>query len=64
MGIIVDKLRNIKDEIYNLNEIIKKNTDFEIEIIDSYTLMILYLISKINEEIDDIMYEIKYIKNS
>ena len=58
------QIRKDKSNLRKINKIIKKYIDFESEMIDSDSLSILQLISKIDEDLTDIIYEIKDIKNS
>lgn len=61
---IKNKIRKDKIMLRKINKIIKKYIDIEDEIIDSDSLLILHLISKIDEDLTDIIYEINDIKNS
>lgn len=61
---IIEKIRKDKKRLRKISKIIKKYIDFKNEIIDSEILIILYLISKIDEDLTDIIYEINDIKNS
>ena len=61
---IKNKIRNDKKYLRRINKMIIKYIDLENEMIDSDTLLILQLISKIDEDLTDIIYEINDIKNS
>ena len=61
---IIEKIRNNKRYLKKLYKLIKKNTDMEAEIIDSESLQMLSLVSRIEEELTDIIYMIFDIKNS
>ena len=62
--IIIDKLRKNKRYLKKVSKLIKKNTDMESEMIDADSLQILSLISRIDEELTDIIYLILDSKNS
>lgn len=61
---IINKLRVSKRKLQELYNIVKKNTDIDSEMIDSNTLLMLQLISRISEEITDIIYIVLDNKNS
>lgn len=52
---IIKKLRKNKRNLFKLYKLIKKNIDIEAEMIDSDSLQTLSLISKIDEELIDII---------
>ena len=60
---IINKIRKDKQYLKRLYNIIKKYIDIESEMIDSETLLQLELISKIDEDLTDIIYDILDIKN-
>lgn len=62
--IIIDKLRRNKRYLNKVSKLVKKNTDMEREMIDADSLQILSLISRIDEELTDIIYLILDSKNS
>ena len=62
--IIIDKLRRNKRYLNKVSKLVKKNTDMESEMIDADSLQILSLISRIDEELTDIIYLILDNKNS
>ena len=62
--IIIDKLRRNKRYLNKVSKLVKKNTDMESEMIDADSLQILSLISRIDEELTDIIYLILDSKNS
>ena len=62
--IIIDKLRKNKRYLNKVSKLVKKNTDMESEMIDADSLQILSLISRIDEELTDIIYLILDSKNS
>ena len=59
---IINRLRVNKKRLLRLYKIVKK--DIDIEMIDSNSLEMLKIISKINEEFTDIIYLILDDKNS
>ena len=61
---IIQKIRESKREIKKLYKLVKKDIDTELEMIDSDDLQKLSIISKINEELTDIIYMILDNKNS
>lgn len=61
---IIKKLRTNKRSLFRLYKLVKKNIDMEAEMIDSEALQILSIISKIDEELTDIIYLILNEKNS
>ena len=61
---IIQRIRENKRKIYKLYKLVKKNIDMEAEIVDSTSLQILSMISKIDEELTDIIYLILNSKNS
>ena len=61
---IIQKIKGNKRRIYKLCKLVKKNIDMDAEMIDSTDLQILSLISKIDEELTDIIYMILDSKNS
>lgn len=61
---IIKRLRKNKRYLFRLYKLIKKNVDIETEMVDSDSLQTLSLISKIDEELTDIIYLILNNKNS
>lgn len=61
---IINKLRLSKRRLHNLYKIMKSEIDMDEEIIDSISLKKLGMISKIDEELTDIIYIILDNKNS
>ena len=61
---VIDKLRKNKRYLNKVSKLVKKNTDMESEMIDADSLQILSLISRIDEELTDIIYLILDSKNS
>ena len=61
---IINKLRKNKRYLNKISKLVKKNTDMESEMIDADSLQILSLISRIDEELTDIIYLILDSKNS
>lgn len=61
---IINKLRKDKKILRRLFKIIKNYIDTKSDMIDSETLLQLELISKIDEDLTDIIYDILDIKNS
>ena len=61
---IILKLRKNKRRLLSLYKMIKKYIDIDAEMIDSDSLQILSIISKIDEELTDIIYIILNNKNS
>ena len=61
---IIKKIRVNKKRLLKLYKLIKDNVDFEKEMVDSDTLLMLQTISKIDEELTDIIYIILYNENS
>ena len=62
--IVISKLRRNKRYLNKVSKLVKKNTDMESEMIDADSLQILSLISRIDEELTDIIYLILDSKNS
>lgn len=62
--IVISKLRKNKKYLNKISKLVKKNTDMESEMIDADSLQILSLISRIDEELTDIIYLILDSKNS
>ena len=62
--IVIKRLRKNKNELLKLYNLIKKNIDMEAEMVDSDSLQMLSLVSKINEELTDIIYILLDNKNS
>ena len=62
--IVISKLRKNKRYLNKISKLVKKNTDMESEMIDADSLQILSLISRIDEELTDIIYLILDSKNS
>lgn len=60
---IILKLRKNKRRLLSLYKMIKKYIDIDAEMIDSDSLQILSIISKIDEELTDIIYIILNNKN-
>ena len=63
-GRVINKLRRNKRYLNKVSKLVKKNTDMESEMIDADSLQILSLISRIDEELTDIIYLILDNKNS
>ena len=61
---IINRLRVNKKRLLRLYKIVKKEIDIDAEMIDSNSLEILKIISKIDEELTDIIYLILDDKNS
>ena len=61
---MIKKIRLSKRRLYNLYKMIKREIDTEAEMIDSDSLKKLSIISKIDEELTDIIYMILNGKNS
>ena len=61
---VINKLRKNKRYLNKISKLVKKNTDMESEMIDADSLQILSLISRIDEELTDIIYLILDSKNS
>lgn len=61
---IIEKIRVNKRRLSKIYNLIKKNTDTEARMIDSDTLLMFQIISKIDEELTDIIYMILDSKNS
>ena len=61
---IINKLRLSKRRLHSLYKIMKSEIDMDEEIIDSISLKKLSMISKIDEELTDIIYIILDNKNS
>ena len=61
---IINRLRVNKKRLLRLYKIVKKEIDIDAEMIDSNSLEILKIISKIDEELTDIIYIILDDKNS
>ena len=61
---IINKLRNSKMNLQRLYNSVKKYVDVDSEMINSDDLLMLQLISKISEELTDIIYIILDNKNS
>ena len=61
---VINKLRKNKRYLNKVSKLVKKNTDMEREMIDADSLQILSLISRIDEELTDIIYLILDSKNS
>ena len=62
--IVIKRLRKNKSELLKLYKLIKKNIDMETEMVDSDSLQMLSLVSKIDEELTDIIYILLDNKNS
>ena len=62
--IVIKRLRKNKSELLKLYKLIKKNIDIETEMVDSNSLQMLSLVSKIDEELTDIIYILLDNKNS
>ena len=62
--IVIKRLRKNKSELLKLYKLIKKNIDTETEMADSDSLQMLSLVSKIDEELTDIIYILLDNKNS
>ena len=60
---IIKRLRVNKKRLLRLYKIVKKDIDIELEMIDSNSLEMLEIISKIDEELTDIIYLIIDNKN-
>lgn len=61
---IINKLRLSKKRLNTLYKKIKREIDIEAEMIDSESLQKLSIVSKIDEELTDIIYIILNNKNS
>lgn len=61
---IIRRIRVNKRRLFKLYKIVKSNIDIESEMVDSESLLILEMISKINEELTDIIYMILDNKKS
>ena len=61
---IINRLRVNKKRLLRLYKIVKKEIDIDTEMIDSTSLEMLKIISKIDEELTDIIYLILDDKNS
>ena len=61
---VINRLRKNKRYLNKVSKLVKKNTDMESEMIDADSLQILSLISRIDEELTDIIYLILDSKNS
>jgi len=55
---IIRSLRYDKNKLHKLYNLIKSEIDFDVEMVDSKALLILSIISKINEDLEDIIYNI------
>ncbi len=64
MEAVIIKLRKNKKLLRRLLKLIKSEVDIEAEMIDSNTLKMMQIISKIDEETTDIIYMILDHKNS
>ena len=62
--IVIKRLKKNKSELLKLYKLIKKNIDMETEMVDSDSLQMLSLVSKIDEELTDIIYILLDNKNS
>ena len=61
---IINRLKVNKKRLLRLYKIVKKEIDIDAEMIDSNSLEMLKIISKIDEELTDIIYLILDDKNS
>lgn len=61
---IINKLRVSKRNLQRLYNNVKKYIDVDSEMVDSDSLLMLQLISKISEELTDVIYMILDSKNS
>ena len=61
---IINRLKVNKKRLLRLYKIVKKEIDIDAEMIDSNSLEMLKIISKIDEELTDIIYIILDDKNS
>ena len=61
---IIRRIRVNKKRLFKLYRIVKSNIDMEFEMVDSESLQILEIISKIDEELTDIIYMILDNKKS
>lgn len=61
---IINRLKVNKKRLLRLYKIVKKDIDIDVEMIDSNSLEMLKIISKIDEELTDIIYLILDDKNS
>lgn len=61
---IINKLRGSKRNLQRLYNNVKKYIDVDSEMVDSDSLLMLQLISKISEELTDVIYMILDSKNS
>lgn len=55
---IIRRLRYDKNKLLKLYNLIKSEIDFDVEMLDSKALLILSIISKIKEDLEDIIYNI------
>ena len=61
---IIRKLRVSKRKLYKLYNVVKREIDMDAEMIDSDSLYKLEIISKVNDELTEIIYLIIDNKNS
>jgi len=61
---IINKLRGSKRNLQRLYNNVKKYIDVDSKMVDSDSLLMLQLISKISEELTDVIYMILDSKNS
>ena len=64
MKTIKNKLTLTKSKVIRLYNLIKKDIDFQSEIVNSKELKELQIITEIKEDIEDIIYSIIEYKNS
>ena len=64
MRTIKNKLTLTKSKVIRLYNLIKKDIDFQSEIVNSKELKELQIITEIKEDIEDIIYSIIEYKNS
>lgn len=61
---IIKRIRISKRRLYKLYKIVKSEIDMDVEMLDSDSLLKMEIISKINEELTDIIYLVLNNKNS
>ena len=64
MRTIKNKLTSTKSKVIRLYNLIKKDIDFQCEIVNSKELKELQIITEIKEDLEDIIYSIIKYKNS
>lgn len=61
---IIKRIRMSKRRLYKLYKIVKSEIDMDVEMLDSDSLLKMEIISKINEELTDLIYLVLNNKNS